>query len=45
LTTVLVAKGLAGREIDTQIATLVIALLRADRRNEPACHGSLDGIQ
>lgn len=44
-TTVLADKGLAGREIETQIGALGVTLLRPDRRNEPTRHGSLGGIR
>jgi hypothetical protein len=44
-TTVLADKGLAGREIETQIAALGVTMLRPDRRDEPSRHGSLGGIR
>ena len=43
--TVLADKGLAGREIETQIAELGVRMLRPDRRDEPARHGTLGGIR
>jgi hypothetical protein len=43
--TVLADKGLAGREIEAQIADLGITLLRPDRRDEPASHGTLGGVR
>lgn len=43
--TVLADKGLAGREIEGQIAALGISMLRPDRRNEPARHGNLGGVR
>ncbi len=42
---VLADKGLAGREIEAQIAELGVRMLRPDRRGEPARHGSLGGIR
>ena len=43
--TVLADKGLAGREIETQLAELGIRLLRPDRRDETARHGNLGGAR
>ena len=43
--TVLADKGLAGREIEAQIAALGVTMLRPDQRNEPVRHGSLGGIR
>ena len=43
--TVLGDKGLAGREIENQIAALGITLLRPDRRDERARHGNLGGVR
>jgi hypothetical protein len=43
--TVLADKGLAGHQTETQIAALGITLLRPDRRDEPARHGSLGGFR
>ncbi|HEY4419381.1 MAG TPA: IS982 family transposase, partial [Pseudonocardia sp.] len=43
--TVLADKGLAGREIEGQIAHLGVTLLRPDRRNERARHGNLGGVR
>lgn len=44
-TTVLADKGLAGREIEAQIAALGVQMLRPDRRDEPARHGNLGGVR
>jgi len=44
-TTVLADKGLAGRQIEGQIAALGVQLLRPDRRDEPARHGNLGGVR
>jgi hypothetical protein len=44
-TTVLADKGLAGREIEGQIAALGVTMLRPDRRNEPLRHGNLGGVR
>lgn len=44
-TTILADKGLAGREIETQIAELGVRMLRPDRRGEPARHGTLGGVR
>src|SRR5450756_1004700 len=43
--TVLADKGLAGRDVEQQIAGLGVRLLRPDRRNEPRRHGSLGGVR
>src|SRR5450756_1613446 len=43
--TVLADKGLAGRDVEQQIAELGVRLLRPDRRNEPRRHGSLGGVR
>jgi hypothetical protein len=43
--TVLADKGLAGREIEAQIAALGVTLLRPDRRDERTRHGNLGGIR
>jgi hypothetical protein len=43
--TVLGDKGLAGREIEAQIAALGVTLLRPDRRDERARHGNLGGVR
>ncbi len=43
--TVLADKGLAGREIEAQIAELGIHLVRPDRGNETARHGNLGGVR
>ncbi len=43
--TVLADKGLAGREIEGQIAHLGVSLLRPDRRDERARHGNLGGVR
>ena len=43
--TVLADNIMAGRLIEAQIAALDIKLLRPDRRDEPARHGSLGGIR
>jgi hypothetical protein len=44
-TTVLADKGLAGREIEAQIAALGVTLLRPDRRDERTRHGNLGGVR
>lgn len=44
-TTVLADKGLAGREIEVQIAALGVTLVRPDRRDETARHGNLSGVR
>ena len=44
-TTVLADKGLAGREIEAQIAHQGVTLLRPDRRDERARHGNLGGVR
>ncbi len=44
-TTVLADKGLAGRDIEAQIAALDVRMLRPDRRDEHTRHGSLGGIR
>jgi Transposase DDE domain len=44
-TTVLVDKGLAGREIERQISELGIRMLRPDRRDERTRHGNLGGVR
>jgi hypothetical protein len=38
-------KGLAGREIEAQIAQLGICMLRPDRRDERARNGNLGGVR
>ncbi len=43
--TVLADKGLAGREIQAQIADLGVHLIRPDRRDEPRRHGNLGGAR
>lgn len=43
--TVLADKGLAGREIEAQIAALGITMLRPDRRDERTRHGNLGGVR
>ena len=43
--TVLADKGLAGREIEGQLAALGIRLLRPDRRDERTRHGNLGGVR
>lgn len=43
--TVLADKGLAGREIEAQIADLGLTMLRPDRRDESAHHGTLGGVR
>lgn len=43
--TVLADKGLAGRDVERQLAQLGITLLRPDRRDEPARHGNLGGVR
>ena len=43
--TVLADKGLAGREIEGQIAALGLTMLRPDRRDEIARHGNLGGVR
>jgi Transposase DDE domain len=43
--TVLADKGLAGREIEGQIAHLGVTLLRPDRRDERTRHGNLGGVR
>ena len=43
--TVLADKGLAGREIEGQIAALGLTMLRPDRRDEIARHGDLGGVR
>lgn len=43
--TVLADKGLAGRDVEQQIAGLGVRLRRPDRRNEPRRHGSLGGVR
>jgi hypothetical protein len=43
--TVLADKGLAGREIEDQIAALGVTMLRPDRRDEKARHGNLAGVR
>ena len=43
--TVLADKGLAGREIQAQIAQLEVTMLRPDRRDERARHGNLGGVR
>jgi hypothetical protein len=43
--TVLADKGLAGRDIEQQIAELGVRLLRPDHRDEPTRHGSLGGVR
>jgi len=43
--TVLADKGLAGREIEAQIAQLDVTMLRPDRRDERARHGNLGGVR
>jgi len=44
-TTVLADKGLAGREIEAQIAALGVTLLRPDRRDERTRHGNLGRVR
>jgi len=44
-TTVLADKGLAGRDMERRIAALGVSLLRPDRRDEQARHGSLGGAR
>lgn len=44
-TTVLADKGLAGRDIEQQIAALGVSLLRPDRRDEHPRHGNLGGAR
>lgn len=44
-TTVLVDKGLAGREIERQISELGVRMLRPDRRDEKTRHGNLGGVR
>jgi hypothetical protein len=43
--TVLADKGLAGREIESQVGALGVRMLRPDRRNERARHGNLGGFR
>jgi hypothetical protein len=43
--TVLADKGLAGRDIEAQIAALGVTMLRPDRRDEKARHGNLGGLR
>lgn len=43
--TVLADKGLAGRDIETQIAALGVRMLRPDRRDEKTRHGNLGGVR
>lgn len=43
--TVLADKGFAGEEFEQHIAALGARLLRPDRKNEPARHGSLGGVR
>jgi Transposase DDE domain len=43
--TVLADKGLAGREIEAQIAALGLRMLRPDRRDERTRHGNLGGVR
>jgi hypothetical protein len=44
-TTILADKNLAGREIEAQITSLGVRLLRPDRRDEPTRHGNLGGLR
>jgi hypothetical protein len=43
--TVLADKGLAGRDIEAQIAGLGVRMLRPDRRDERTRHGNLGGVR
>ena len=43
--TVLADKGLAGREIEAQVAALGLRMLRPDRRDERTRHGNLGGVR
>jgi hypothetical protein len=38
-------KGFAGREFEQLVVSLRARILRPDRRNEPACFGSLGGVR
>ena len=43
--TVLADKGLAGHDIEAQIAALGVRMLRPDRRDEQRRHGNLGGVR